>query len=529
MLFDSLGQGQVLGGSSWPLTGKRNTTRVIVSWSSANRDWPFKSHLDYDPFKVDLPNQIGGSTSSSSKPTRIITSINLTTQPNQVSGWLNDSNSFQVTRPSEIDYLSTSLATSTQVSTNPSPTKIQILTTTVTKPSLPEGGFVTLDTTTPVTFSASMQSNPIRIELPKEVQKPSYDFAATTTTTTSTTTTTTRPAELSSTSDTNQHRDTTRPTISPPSSTLKPNALPSNAFQAQTSKNVTDTIIAQLQKDNYNHLNSSFHSNMSFFDKHQNDMTSFLNGTTDLLKPDSSYFNITITGFDKTRHTNNGSAGSINQTSNSTKPTGKVTTKLPRLTTTRVPNSSSTKTPGRNSTRVRTPNSAISSKRPSTKADISLSDELLSQYHHVTTQKPYIAKRDCGIRTMKREGRVVGGRDSHLGEFPWSVLIRETTLLGFFIKTKCGGVLIDLKWVLTAAHCQPGMFGSLIVVVGEYDLQGKSSRLKPIIRKVKRMIIHRDYNPANFDNDIALLELESPYQVQPHVVPICLPEKGKYV
>lgn len=121
----------------------------------------------------------------------------------------------------------------------------------------------------------------------------------------------------------------------------------------------------------------------------------------------------------------------------------------------------------------------------------------------------------------------MGGRDSHLGEFPWSVLIRETTLLGLFVKTKCGGVLIDLKWVLTAAHCQPGMFGSLVVVVGEYDLAGKSSRLRPIIKKVKRMIIHRDYNPSNFDNDIALLELESPYQVQPHVVPICLPEKGE--
>lgn len=41
------------------------------------------------------------------------------------------------------------------------------------------------------------------------------------------------------------------------------------------------------------------------------------------------------------------------------------------------------------------------------------------------------------------------------------------------------------------------------------------------------MIVHRDYNPNNFDNDIALLELESPFILQPHVVPICLPEKGE--
>lgn len=129
---------------------------------------------------------------------------------------------------------------------------------------------------------------------------------------------------------------------------------------------------------------------------------------------------------------------------------------------------------------------------------------------------------------MEREGRVVGGRDSLQGEFPWNVLIRETSMLGLFVKTKCGGVLVDLKWVLTAAHCQPGMFGSLMVVVGQYDLSNRPGKVKPVVRKVKRMIVHRDYNPNNFDNDIALLELEQPYQLQPHVVPICLPTKGKY-
>lgn len=46
------------------------------------------------------------------------------------------------------------------------------------------------------------------------------------------------------------------------------------------------------------------------------------------------------------------------------------------------------------------------------------------------------------------------------------------------------------------------------------------------------MVVHRDYNPETFENDIALLELESKFEVQPHVIPICLPEinsKEEYV
>lgn len=176
--------------------------------------------------------------------------------------------------------------------------------------------------------------------------------------------------------------------------------------------------------------------------------------------------------------------------------------------------------------------------RPPGRPPMNDGEDWINQIHAITTPKPYDAKRDCGIRAMPREAKIVGGRDSQFGELPWSVLIRETSLLGLLVKTKCGGVLIDLKWVLTAAHCKPGVLGSLVVVIGQNDQAGRLSgshdinsvpsvRLKPFVRKVKRMIIHRDYNPSNFDNDIALLELESPFQLQPHVVPICLPEKNE--
>lgn len=53
----------------------------------------------------------------------------------------------------------------------------------------------------------------------------------------------------------------------------------------------------------------------------------------------------------------------------------------------------------------------------------------------------------CGVRPLRPTGRVVGGRNAAFGEWPWQVLIKESGWLGLFMKPKCGGVLIDDRWV----------------------------------------------------------------------------------
>ena len=47
--------------------------------------------------------------------------------------------------------------------------------------------------------------------------------------------------------------------------------------------------------------------------------------------------------------------------------------------------------------------------------------------------------------------------------------------------------------------------------------------LTTIYLKVKRVVVHKDYQAPTFENDIAILELENPIERQPHVVPICMP------
>ncbi|XP_058795963.1 serine protease filzig [Phymastichus coffea] len=147
----------------------------------------------------------------------------------------------------------------------------------------------------------------------------------------------------------------------------------------------------------------------------------------------------------------------------------------------------------------------------------------------VTTKIPEITPnakfRDiCGIRPLMKTGRIVGGRGATFGEWPWQVLVREATWLGLFTKNKCGGVLITDKYVITAAHCQPGFLASLVAVFGEFDISGELESRRSVSRNVRRVIAHSGYDPATFENDLALLELESPIQFDQHIVPICMPD-----
>ncbi|CAL7950620.1 unnamed protein product [Xylocopa violacea] len=132
----------------------------------------------------------------------------------------------------------------------------------------------------------------------------------------------------------------------------------------------------------------------------------------------------------------------------------------------------------------------------------------------------------CGIRPLVKSARIVGGKSASFGEWPWQVLVREATWLGLFTKNKCGGVLITDKYVITAAHCQPGFLATLVAVFGEYDLSGELEPKRSVTRNVRRVIVNRGYNPTTFENDLALLELESPIQFDVHIVPICMPEDG---
>jgi secreted trypsin-like serine protease len=112
--------------------------------------------------------------------------------------------------------------------------------------------------------------------------------------------------------------------------------------------------------------------------------------------------------------------------------------------------------------------------------------------------------------------RIVGGERAEDNAWPWQVVLYIRDKGGHFAMA-CGGSLIQQGWVLTAAHCVNSLDPQDYAIVegtGHIDqlLQKKGTGRKVLIRRVVR---HEDYNAQTHENDIALLELDTPALAKP--------------
>ncbi|XP_014271284.1 venom protease [Halyomorpha halys] len=131
----------------------------------------------------------------------------------------------------------------------------------------------------------------------------------------------------------------------------------------------------------------------------------------------------------------------------------------------------------------------------------------------------------CG-KTNVSINRLVGGVPAHLGAWPWIAALGYRDMSRTDLEWRCGGSLINNRYVLTAAHCirtPPDLSLTLEKVrLGEHNLRSNSDDANPVDYGIEKTIVHEEYRSQR--NDIALVRLDKNVIFSDKIKPICVPQ-----
>ncbi|CAF0715471.1 unnamed protein product [Adineta steineri] len=125
--------------------------------------------------------------------------------------------------------------------------------------------------------------------------------------------------------------------------------------------------------------------------------------------------------------------------------------------------------------------------------------------------------------------KIVGGQTVRTRIWNWVVSIHVRN------KLHCAGSILSNSWILTAAHCfsySNNLGNNILQIDPSYVTihAGSNNRFEEKqIRNVAKIILHPHFDEFNFNNDIALIQLSSPFDMTDITLGhICLPTLSLY-
>jgi secreted trypsin-like serine protease len=122
-------------------------------------------------------------------------------------------------------------------------------------------------------------------------------------------------------------------------------------------------------------------------------------------------------------------------------------------------------------------------------------DHQVEESQEKPLEKPPI---DDAFPTGPTLGRIVGGQNANIQDYPWQVALMTSSGQQF-----CGGVIIHPEWVITAAHC---LGGTIYIRAGVTNRTHTTGQDRLVIAQHG----HPNYGGSNHQNDIAMLKLQTP-------------------
>lgn len=122
--------------------------------------------------------------------------------------------------------------------------------------------------------------------------------------------------------------------------------------------------------------------------------------------------------------------------------------------------------------------------------------------------------------------KIVGGKNAEYGKTPHIISLQYTLAQRNKYYHTCGGAILSPEWVITAGHCiNTAEIDKYEVSAGRYNFKTNEA-LSEQRRKIWRTFVHPEFLGGISQNDIALIQLETPLIFTQTVNKIQLPTQA---